>query len=120
MKYISDLPEGGQISIQNDGGQTRISLESSGEGQQQSQANSFSTGDWKGQPTLFKTSDGPVLQVQAEQGRFFFAIKGNSIQSLEGEPSLQNAGKLPLQEAPDDKAPGMKPMKPMEPMKPMS
>lgn len=117
MKLKSKLPSGSQIFLGNSDGQTRISLESSGEGSNQSQANSFSTGQWKGQPTLFKTPDGLVLQLEAEQGSFSFGIQGSSIQQLNQAPSTEGAQKLDLEEASEDE--GGKPMKPMKPMEPM-
>jgi hypothetical protein len=119
MNLTSELPGGGKISIQNKDGQTRIALDSSGGNSSQSQANSFSTGEWKGQPTLFKTSDGAIVQIEADGGKHFFEVKGTSIHSLDSEPSLGDAEKLPLHEAPDEEGSSMEPMKPMEPMKGM-
>ena len=117
MKLKSKLPDGGAIFISLAQDQTHISLASSGSGSSQSQAGSFSTGEWKGQPSLFKTSDGLVLQLEAEQGSFALGIKGSSIQQLDNPPEMQNAEKLKLEEAGEDEGP--QPMKPMEPMKPM-
>ena len=118
MKLKSELPQGGDIFISLADGQTHISLSSDNSNSSQSQAASFSTGEWKGQPSLFKTSDGLVLQLEAEQGSFALGIQGSSIQQLDNPPSTQGAEKLKLEEAGLDEGP--QPMEPMEPMKPMS
>lgn len=123
MKLKSKLPRGGDIFISLADGQTHISLSNNDSNSSQSQAASFSTGEWKGQPSLFKTSDGLVLQLEAEQGSFALGIKNSSIQQLDNPPSTQGDEKLKLEEAGPDEGPQpmepMKPMQGMEPMKPM-
>jgi hypothetical protein len=119
MKLKAKLPDSGHIFLSNHDGQTSISLESSGDGSSQSQARSFSTGDWKGQPSLAKTADGFVLQLEAEQGNFAFEIKHNSVQQIDKAPA-DSGEKIELQEAAEDEgASKMKPMAPMKPMQPM-
>lgn len=127
MNYKADLTKGQKLVIANEDGQTHISLKSDGDGHHQSQANSFSTGDWKQSPTLLKTAKGAVLQIEAEQGQFYFGLEDNSIHRLDKAPALKDAETLPLQEASEDDVKGaqskpmkaMEPMQPMQPMKPM-
>lgn len=118
MKLKTDLPDGGRIFIESSEGQTHISSESGG----QSQSNSFSTGEWKQPPQLFKLSDGLVLQVNGELEQYF-QIRGSQMQSLDKKPALDGADSLDLSQAGDDEGPRemepMEPMRPMEPMKPM-
>jgi hypothetical protein len=121
MNYKADLPSGRKLLIINEDGQTRLAISSDGDGHQQSSANSFSTGDWKQSPTLFKTAKALVLQIEAEGSQFFFQVEDDAIHRLDAAPSLDDAEKLTLQEASQSDVEGAesKPMKPMEPMKPI-
>jgi hypothetical protein len=119
MVYNCELESGRQVFIENHNRQTLITMGSSGTGQQQSQRNSFETGEWDHPPTLFKTSDGFVLRVEAEGNRFFFRLEASGTQTLSGAPSLRDADVLPLQKAAVEKSMNMEPMAPMRPMKPM-
>jgi len=120
MNYKADLPGGQKLLIAQEEGQTRISLQSDGDGHQR-QASSFSTGAWKQSPTLFKSAKGAVLQIEAEQGQFFFQLEDNAIHRLNDAPATKEAHTLPLQKASDGdvEQPTFKAMEPMEPMKPL-
>lgn len=121
--YICELDQGQQIYIENQGVQTAIALVSSGPGQQQSQRNSFETGNWRVPPTGFRTPSGVVLQIEAKQGQHFIQVQANGMTRLNSAPSLSNADMLPLQQVDEAVSkhamPDMQPMKPMKPMPPM-
>ena len=122
MVYKCELEPGRQVFIENHDRQTMITMGSSGTGQQQSQRNSFETGQWDRPPTLFRTSDGVVLRVEAEDNQFFFHLGPGGTRTLSGAPSLRDADVLPLQRAAAEKSMNMEPMaqmKPMEPMQPL-
>lgn len=123
--YTCDLDKDQQIYIENQGSRTVIRLTSGGLGQQQSQSNSFETGNWRVPPTGFRTRGGVVLRIEAEQSQHFIQVQSNGMSKLDAAPSLSDAEVLPLQkvetETPSrqNSMPGMQPMQPMEPMKPM-
>ena len=121
--YICELAQGQQIYIENQGGQTAIALVSSEPGQQQSQRNSFETGNWRVPPTGFRTPSGVVLQIEAEQCQHFIQVQANGMIRLNNAPSLSNADVLSLRQVDEavsrSAMPDMQPMKPMKPMPPM-
>lgn len=123
--YACDLDKGQQIYIENQGPQTMIKLTSLGSGQQQSQGNSFETGNWRVPPTVFRTPNGAVLRIEAEQAQHFIQVQGNGMSSLDTAPELSDADALPLREVESSETsgqssmPDMQPMEPMQPMQPM-
>jgi hypothetical protein len=117
MTYAYDLENGQRLIVENDGDNTIVVLSSGGEGQQQSQATGFETGKWSKAPALFRVKQGLVLRVATKRGSRFISVRGNGIQSLRGEPDLEDAKELKLRESEETIA--MEPIKPMEPMKPM-
>jgi zinc-ribbon domain len=117
MAYTYDLENGQRLIVENHGDNTLVELSSGGEGQQQSQATGFETGKWSKAPTLFRVKRGLVLRVETKSGSQFIAVRGNQIQTMRGEPDLENAEKLKLRES--DETIAMEPMRPMESMKPM-
>jgi len=123
--YTCDLDNGQQIYVDYQEPLTVITLTSGEPGQQQSQRNSFETGDWAEPPTLFGTSSGVVLRIETEQGQHFIQVQTNGMSRLNAAPLLNGAEVLPLWEVgteavPRHSLPDMQPMKPMKPMKPMS
>lgn len=123
--YKCDLDNGQEVTVENQGSKTVITLVSGGSGNQQSQGNSFETGNWRYPPTVLRTSSGVVLQIEAEEDRHFIQVQGNGMSKLDAAPDLSDADELPLHEVESDSAsrhsmPDMQPMKPMKPMKPMS
>lgn len=117
MSYTYELENGQQLVIENDGGETLVSLGSGSESQQQSQATGFETGKWSNTPTLFRLKEDLVLHLETEDGPQFIRVRGGSIQRMRSEPDLQAAEKLRLKKS--DQAAGMTPMQPMKPLKGM-
>ena len=116
MAYRATLNGTQQIMIANQGRQTQITLMASSPGQQQSQSSSFTTGIWINPPQLFDTTQGFILQINAEQGKNFIQIQANGISTIKGNPSLQNATSIELKTV--GNPPGQADMK-FEPMQPM-
>lgn len=124
MNYKADLDNGQQVLLENKDGQTNITLHSGGDGSQQSQGDSFQTGEWSKTPTLSQTKDGFVLQIEANGKSHYFQLQNNAIDQLDNAPSLDGAENVSLEKASDEeiaksKPEPMKPMTPMKPMKPM-
>jgi hypothetical protein len=123
--YTCDLDQGQKVYIENQGSRTEITLASGGSGQQQSQRNSFETGNWRVPPTVFRTPSSVVLRIEAEQSQHFIQVRGNRISRLDAAPSLSDAEVLPLRKVETEEAsrqstmPDMPPIKPMKPMPPM-
>ena len=119
MAYTANLAGNQQLAIALQGSQTMISLVSNSPGQQQSQNNSFTTGNWNTAPKLYQTGAGFVIEIDSEKGSYFILIQGNSI-STTSAPALNNATQIDLKNAPDpvDNSGnmGFEPMQPMQPM----
>ncbi|VEP16299.1 conserved hypothetical protein [Hyella patelloides LEGE 07179] len=128
MSYTVNLSSNQRLTVVNQGTQTLITLVSSSPGQQQSQSNSFTTGNWTSAPQLYKTGSGFILQLNSDRGKHHILIQGNSM-STTTTSSMQNAVQLDLESISDrtsspnnvefEPMQPMKPMKPMQPMKPM-
>jgi hypothetical protein len=67
-------------------------------------------------PGAVRISEKLVLRIESKSGPKFISIHSNQIESMGGEPKLENAEKLILNESNDP----ISRMKPMEPMKPMN
>ncbi|WP_416670377.1 zinc ribbon domain-containing protein [Egbenema bharatensis] len=122
MAYVSDLGEGQRIYLDNRGQQTIVTLSSQAPGQQQSQQNGFTTGEWATPPILFQTSTGVIIQIETAEGRSYIQVQANGMKTLSQAPALKNADVLPMQaesQQQSSNAAEMKPMQPMEPMQPM-
>ncbi|MBV9470543.1 MAG: hypothetical protein JO316_15080 [Abitibacteriaceae bacterium] len=117
MIYQGDLSSGQQVYIENNDGQTIVTL-SQGKEHQQVQRSSFETGEWKETPTLFKAEDGAILCAKAGNEQFFFCLQPTGIHTLHEPPALADTDKLPLHETKE--VPTLEPMRPMKPMEPIA
>lgn len=112
--YRGELAADQQVTVQNQGMQTLVTLSHHGPGQQQSQSSSFATGEWSLPPTLFRTIAGFVLRIEASQGQTWVQLQVNSLQVLSSAPLLENAAVLSLQPIPNGQR--LAPLPPMPPM----
>lgn len=87
MAYQGKLQSGQTIILENQGDQTVIRL--SGGGQHQS--SSVSTSTWKGQPKVYQTEDGAVVEIKTQDASVFYSIKGGQLQSLNKKPNVDDA-----------------------------
>jgi|ERR1700722_7184274 hypothetical protein len=99
MTYAHDLGNGQRLLVQNEGNDTQVALSSGDSGQQQNQSTGFSTGEWSKPPELFRISEKLVLRIESKSGPKFISIHSNQIESMGGEPKLENAEKLILNES---------------------
>ncbi len=119
MAYTVNLNNSQQLTVINQGTQTLITLVSSNPGQQQSQSNSFTTGNWTTPPQLYKTGTGFILHLNGDRGKHFVLIQANSISTI-ATPALDNAVKVNLEDIPDaTSSPNNMDFEPMQPMQPM-
>jgi hypothetical protein len=116
MNYECELPNGQHLELDNDGDETFVSFSNRGEGQQQSQGNGFTTGEWSKKPTVYRVGRDVIVQLDTADGFRFLRVQRNRANLVESEPSLENAEQIELKES---TARRMKPMEPMRPMKPM-
>ena len=117
MAYTAKLLSDRQLTVINQGSQTFITLTSQSPGQQQSQTNSFTTGQWQVPPQLYHLGEGFVLQSSSHSGMHFLLIRVNSISTI-AKPALDNAVRVDLQEVADPPANSQTiEFEPMQPMK---
>lgn len=79
MIYHWQLGTGAQISADNEGAQTVITLVQASAGQQQRTSNSFTTGIWIAPPQMTLTPTGGILTITTPSGESILQIQGNSI-----------------------------------------
>ena len=117
MAYRVNLNGNQQLTVLNQGNQTLITLISSSPGQQQSQSNSFTTGNWTNTPKLYRTESGFILQISGDRGEFSISIRANSISTVT-TPVLDNAVLVDFKNTSDTAANHQKSQfEPMQPMK---
>lgn len=121
MAFVCDMGVGRRLYLDNQSGQTVITIANTAPGQQQQASSSFQTGPWTATPEVYLTSDGAVVKLQTARGANYIRLQGNSIGVSEAL-SLNELQQLQMQQTSGFVAssmPGMKPMEPMPPMKPM-
>lgn len=118
MAYVCDMGVGRRLYLDNQGGQTVITIANTAPGQQQQASSSFQTGPWTATPEVYLTSDGAVVKLQTARGANYIRLQGNSIGVSEAL-SLNELQQLQMQQTSGFVAPATPAMKPMEPMKPM-
>ena len=79
MIYHWELGTGHQISVDNEGAQTVVTILHTSAGQQQRTSNSFTTGIWLVPPEMSMTPTGGILKVTTPNGESLIQIQGNSI-----------------------------------------
>lgn len=119
MVYVVGLPSGQQLTLENHGHQTLLTLSQQQTGQQQSQRSSFMTGAWTGLPQVFQTVHGAIARFETAQGIFQVQIVGSAIAAIAPSP-IADAKELPLQVISGPNALGVQPMQPMQPMQPLA
>jgi zinc-ribbon domain len=112
MIYNWELATGQQISVDNQGAQTVVTISNTSAGQQQRSINSFNTGIWIGPPEMSIDPTGATLKITTPTGASFIQVRGNSIQmqstnSGEHQSSTSTSSTFTT---------GMEPMQPMQPM----
>ena len=80
MVYNWNLATGHQLSIDNEGAQTVVTIQQISTGQQQRSSNSFTTGIWLIPPEMTLTPTGGIVKITTPSGESIIQIQGNSVQ----------------------------------------
>jgi hypothetical protein len=118
MAYICDLNTGQRIYLDNQRGQTIITLSSSSIEQQQQSSSSFTTGRWNASPEIFQTPYGIVIKIYGESGEHLISVQGSSIGVMSQSPPLTPSQQLQTRQV-ESQIFSIPSMQPLEPMKPM-
>jgi hypothetical protein len=114
MIYNWELATGHQISVDNQGAQTVVTILHSSAGQQQRTSNSFNTGIWIVPPEMSITPTGATIKITTSTGESLIQIQGNNIQihsSNSGEHQSASSSS-----SSSTSTSGMSSMPPMQPM----
>jgi zinc-ribbon domain len=115
MMYNWELATGQQISVDNQGAQTVVTISNTSAGQQQRAINSFNTGIWIVPPEMSIDPTGATLKITTPTGVALIQVRGNSIQM-----QTANSGEHQSNTSTSSTfTTGMAPMTPMPPMPPM-
>ncbi|WP_295616436.1 zinc-ribbon domain-containing protein [Chamaesiphon sp. GL140_3_metabinner_50] len=80
MTYHWKLATGHQLSIDNEGAQTVVSISFDNGGRQQRTSNSFTTGIWLSPPEITFDPTGAIVTITTTSGESIVKIDGNDIQ----------------------------------------
>lgn len=119
MTYGCDWGTGQRLLLDNQGDQTRVTLASSGAGQQQQSTQGVQTGRWVAQPEAFQTAGGMVVKLQTISGTLFLQIQSGQIGLVDAGAVEAGSGARPvsLQAMPAEA--NLSVMQPMSPIQPM-
>ena len=112
MIYNWELATGQQISVENQGAQTVVTISSISAGQQQRTINSFNTGIWIVPPEMSIDPTGATLKITTFTGATLIQVRGNSIQ-------MQSTSSGEHQSSTSSSSTFTTDMAPMPPMQPM-
>ena len=110
MTHNWELATGQQISVENQGAQTVVTISSISAGQQQRTINSFNTGIWIVPPEMSIEPTGATLKITTFTGAVLIQVRGNSIQmqsTSSGEHQSSTSSS-------STSTTGMAPMQPMQ------
>jgi len=110
MIYHWELGTGHQISVDNEGAQTVVTILYTSAGQQQRTSNSFTTGIWLVPPEMSMTPTGGILKVTTPSGESLIQIQGNSMNMQ----SSHGASQSTTSTSSSSTATGIKPIPPMQ------
>jgi zinc-ribbon domain len=78
------LTTGHELSVDNEGAQTVVTIHYQDAGVQQRSCNSFTTGLWISPPQLTATSTGALIKIVTPSGESLIEIQGNNMQLHDG------------------------------------
>lgn len=111
MIYNWELTTGHQLSVDNQGSQTVITILHTSAGQQQQSSNSFQTGIWIVPPEISITPTGATLKIVTLTGESLIQIQGNSVQIHSSHRDEQQST---TSSSSTSSFPPMQPMQPMQ------
>ncbi len=112
MIYNWELATGQQISVENQGAQTIVTISFTSAGQQQRSINSFNTGIWTVPPEMSIEPTGATLKITTPTGASLIQVRGNSIQMQSSHSGAHQSNTS----SSSSFTTGMQPMQPMQPM----
>ena len=92
MLYRASVQGNRQLAVENYGVQTIVTLDSQSP-QQRSQCSSFTTGQWRDSPELYKTEAGYIIKFFSDRHEYFLLVRDSSVSTVFA-PSLRQAMKL--------------------------
>jgi NADH pyrophosphatase NudC (nudix superfamily) len=113
MIYNWELATGQQISVENQGAQTIVTISNTSAGQQQRSINSFNTGIWIVPPEMSIDPTGATLKITTFTGASLIQVRGNSIQM---QSTNSGEHQSTTTSTSSTFTSGMAPMQPMQPM----
>jgi hypothetical protein len=113
MTHQWTLSTGHQISVENEGAQTIVTMLYDSSGQQQRANNSFTTGIWISPPEMLVIPTGAIVKITTPSGISTIEVDGNNVrmQSIQGGDSQSNSSTSSA-----TSTSGFDPLKPMQPM----
>jgi zinc-ribbon domain len=116
MTHQWKLSSGHQISVENEGAQTIVTVRYDSSGQQQRTNNSFTTGLWISPPEMVVMPTGAILKITTPTGISTIQVEGNSVrmQSDRSEDSQSNYSSSSSSSS--TFIPNFDPLQPMQPM----
>jgi membrane protease subunit (stomatin/prohibitin family) len=78
------LTTGHELSVENEGAQTVVTIHYQDAGVQQRSCNSFTTGLWISPPQLTATPTGALIKIVTPSGESLIEIQGNTMQLHDG------------------------------------
>ena len=112
MTHQWKLSTGHQISVENEGAQTIVTVLYGSSEQQQRTNNSFTTGIWISPPEMLPTATGAIVKITTPSGISTIEVNGNTVrmQSDRTEDSSNYSSSSSTSTS------GFNPLKPMEPI----
>lgn len=109
------LETGHNVSVDNEGAQTVVTIHYHSAGQQQRSSNSFTTGTWIAPPEMTLTSTGAILKIVTASGEAAIEIQGNNVQMRSSHSDISSGSSTTVSSSSTSTS-GFKPMTPMPPM----
>ena len=119
MQYMCEFEKGRELSVEEDGDQTLVSISSRDPGQQQSQGTGFTIGRWSSPPEAYRTGKAVIIQLHTTEGDKFLGMEGGRARRLDDQPELSTAERVELTKSSSGSSSRIERMKPMEPMRGM-
>jgi hypothetical protein len=104
------LATGQDVSVDNEGAQTVVTIYIQSGGQQQRSSNSFTTGIWISAPEITVTPTGALLKIITANGESLIQIQGSNMQMQ----SSQSGNSYSINSASSTSTSGFSPMQPMQ------
>ena len=113
MTHQWKLSTGHQISVENEGAQTIVTVLYGSSEQQQRTNNSFTTGIWISPPEMLPTPTGAVVKITTPSGISTIEVDGNSVrmQSSQSDDSQSN-----YSSSSSTSTSGFNPLEPIQPI----